>query len=110
MNGSVCERSVPSSQTLHLSSWSPTDFAVVRQFEQIECPQRSNLGVFWRVSNSPLQHRHDKLRSLAASLSLASGSKNGMQNEAEEDIDGEYGDNGREYEIPSSEKGTVSKK
>ena len=66
---------------------------------QIECPQRSNLGDFFSKSNESLQHRHNKSRSLAASPSFASGSRKGIENEAEEDIDGELGDSGREYEV-----------
>ena len=81
---------MPRPQTLHLSSWSPADFADVAQFEQIECPQRSNLGIFWRVSKSPLQHRHNESRSSA----FKSGSKNGIENEAEDDMDGDLTDSG----------------
>jgi hypothetical protein len=46
------------------------------------------LGAFVRVSKSPLQHKHDESRSLAASSSFASGSRNGIENEEEDDIDG----------------------
>jgi hypothetical protein len=46
------------------------------------------LGAFVRVSKSPLQHKHDESRSLAASSSFASGSRNGIEIEEEDDIDG----------------------
>jgi hypothetical protein len=75
---SFCWRFVPSWHTLHTTSWSPALLALIRQFEHIECPQRSTMGFFLAKSNAPLQHR----QVISSTCCGAAEIKNGIEMEA----------------------------